>query len=207
MNLCVPCGQRFRHRASWAQHKFGTAAKSRRPKYIRRSPEYLPRSRDELFQRSDVLTIIARFVDGSLGDEGSVGQPRIIQKPPKALQANRSLPDVLVAIKFGTASAFGIVAMPDLHPLKPNSLVQVLQSLIEAGFADDVISGDVGVAGINARRGGNDPVQAVEDFRDLLKTSAERELGARGVLDENRESAFDQIEPLSRSRDCRSGTD
>jgi hypothetical protein len=42
-------------------------------------PEYLPRSRDELFQRGDVLTIIARFVDGSLGDEGSVGQPSIIQ--------------------------------------------------------------------------------------------------------------------------------
>ena len=102
-------------------------------------PEYLPRSVDELFQRSDVLTIIARFVDGSLRDEGSVGQPRIIQKPPKALQANRSIPDVLVAVKFGTASAFGIVAVPDLHSLKPNSLVQVLQSLIDAIFADDVI--------------------------------------------------------------------
>ena len=43
---------------------------------------------------------------------------------------------------------------------------------------------------MHARRG-NNPVQTIENFRDLLEAAAERELGPGGVLDENGESAFD----------------
>ena len=87
-------------------------------------------------------------------------------------------------------AAFRVVAVPDLDPFQPDGLVQLLQRLVNASFADDVISGDVGMAGINAGGSGNNPVQTIEHFSDLFEAAAERELGPGGILDENGQSAF-----------------
>src|SRR5260370_11678679 len=75
---------------------------------------------------------------------------RIIQQPAKWLEADLPLADVLMAIELRSARGFGVVAVPDGDVLQAHGGVKLRQRLVQTCFADDVIAGDVGIAGINA---------------------------------------------------------
>jgi len=88
---------------------------------------------------------------------------------------------------------FGVVAVPDLHVVQADGPVEMLQRLVEAFFADDVVSRDVGVAGVDAA-----PTalgrQAIEHSATVR--TAPRENSAPRILDQNGKTAFRQIEAL-----------
>ena len=64
------------------------------------------------FERVDVGQVVERLIDGSFGKEGGVGGGDV-QEAAEKLEADASLPDVLVTIEPGSAFGFGIIAVPD----------------------------------------------------------------------------------------------
>src|SRR3979490_1134010 len=127
----------------------------------------------QLLQCLHIPAIVAWLVYRGFGDEGSMGQPQVIQQDAKGFFANGSLPDVLVAIQFRAAGGFGVIAVPDFDIVQADGGVEMRQRLVEAFFADDVVSGNVGVAGIDARGNGGDTAEAGEDLGDLPKAGPE----------------------------------
>src|SRR4051812_37119496 len=101
-----------------------------------------------------------------------------------------------MAIKLRSTSGLGVIAMPHLDLAYPDVRVQKLQIVKQPFLADDIVPGNMGVAGIDASRNWNYPLKPLKDFRDLLKAPPERELGSGGVLDQNRQSSLCQVECL-----------
>src|SRR5208283_4499267 len=110
-----------------------------------------------------------------------------------------------MAIQLGAAKCLGIVAVPDLDVIQPDCSVETLEGGVQALFPGNVISGDVSVAGVDARRDGDDSPQPIQQFGDLLEAASQRKLRPGGVLDENCQPAFCKIEPAGRGRDARGG--
>ena len=101
-----------------------------------------------------------------------MGESQIVQQNAKWFDANRSLPDVLMAVELRSSRRLGIVAMNNLHIVQSNGCIEMLQGLVDAFLADDVISGNVRVASIDASRDGHDAAQAIDNFGDLLEAAA-----------------------------------
>jgi len=97
-----------------------------------------------------VLEIIQWCVDWRLGNERCVGQSRIIQQTFEWSKTDTSLPDVLVSVELRAAGGFGIIAMPYMNVVQADCSVEPLDGIGVSIFADDVVAGDVGVAGIDA---------------------------------------------------------
>src|SRR5207253_2300483 len=125
-----------------------------------------------------------------------MSQPQIVEQNSKRLLADHSLPDMLVTVQLRSACGLGVVAVPDLHVIQADCGIKMLQGLIEAGLAHNVISGYMRMTGIDAGSDWNHSTQSIQNLRDLLETSSQRELRAGGILDENREPACGQVEPL-----------
>jgi hypothetical protein len=123
-----------------------------------------------------------------------VREAKIIEQNAKWLDADRSLPDVLMAVEFGSAGGLGVVAMNYLYIIQADGGVEVLQGLINALFADDIVSGNVSVAGIDAGGDRNDATEAVDDFGNLLEAASKGEFGAGSVLDQDREPGLREVE-------------
>ena len=151
---------------------------------------------NQLLEGFDVSAVVTGFVDGSFRDEGGVCEAEIVEQDAEGFDADGSLPDVLVAIEFGSAGSFGIIAMNYFYIVQADSSVELLQSLINAPFADNVVSGDVSVAGVDARGYWNNTAEAVDDFGNLLKAATEREFGAGGVFDEDGKAGLDEVKAL-----------
>ena len=77
---------------------------------------------------------------------------------------------------------------------KSDGRIELRQSIAESFFRNDVISRHMGVAGINAGADRNVIAQMFDDFCDLLKAAAQRVFSSGGVFDEDRKSAFHEIE-------------
>ena len=72
----------------------------------------------------------------------------------------------------------------------------MLQGLVDTLFGDDVVSGDVSVAGVDAGSDGNDAAETVDDFGDLFEAASERKFRAGGVFDEDGESSLREVQAL-----------
>ena len=129
---------------------------------------------------------------------------RSLSKTSERLLADRSLPDLLVTVEFRSARSFRVIAVPDLHVIQADRGIEMLQSFIESSLADDVVSGNVRVAGIDARANRNHSAQALQNLRHLLEAAAQREFRAGRVLDQDRESALGEIQSLRRGSNRRS---
>jgi hypothetical protein len=151
---------------------------------------------DQLLEGFDVSAIVARLVDGSFGDEGRVGEAEIVEQDAEGFDADSSLPDLLVAVEFRSAGGFGIVAVDYFYIVQADGGIEVLHGSIEALFADDVVAGDVSVAGVDAGCDWNNTAEAVDDFGDLLEAASERKLGACGVLDQNGKAGLGEVKAL-----------
>ncbi len=62
--------------------------------------------------------------------------------------------------------------------------------------ADDVVSRNVGVTGIDASARGHELRQQIQQLGNLLEVAAERKLRASGILDQNSQIAARQIEAV-----------
>ena len=79
---------------------------------------------------------------------------RIVQQAAEEFEADGSLPDVLVTIELGTASGLGVVAMPDGNVFEADSPVEAAPSFPRNRFGNEVVSGNVRVAGVDASADG-----------------------------------------------------
>src|ERR1700722_1895945 len=153
-----------------------------------------------------VSAIVSRLVNRRLGNEGSMGQPEIVQQNAEWFFSNGSLPDMLMAVKLRSTRGLGVVAVDNANIVQPDSCVEMLECLIDAFFADDVIPGNVRVARVDARGDRHNSAQAAEYFCDLLEASAKRKLRASSVFDEDRKAALRQIKASGGSTDCGSSS-
>ena len=109
-----------------------------------------------------------------------------------------------MTIEFGAARRLGIVAMPDANILQTDRGIELGKRFLHSVNADNLVAGNVHVAGIDAGADRNDIAQQVQDFRDLFKTAAQRVLEAGGVFDEHGQSTFGEIKASAgnRNRSC-----
>jgi hypothetical protein len=83
------------------------------------------------------------------------------------------------------SGSLGVVAVPDADGVKPNGCADELDGGGVAFVGDQVITGHVRVACIQADGNGGTDLEECHQFGDLLEAAAERELGAGGVFDED----------------------
>ena len=77
-------------------------------------------------------------------------EARIIQQTPERLRANLSLPDMLVAVEPGSSGGLRVIAVKYRDVLQPDGRIELRECLFVACFRNDVVSGNVSVAGVNA---------------------------------------------------------
>lgn len=125
-----------------------------------------------------------------------MGEARIVQQNTKWFHADSSLPDVLMAVEFRSASGFSVVAMDDFHIIQSNDCVELLESLADAFLAADVIARHVSVASIDAGSDRNRGAQSLDHFCDLLEAAAQGKFRARGIFDEDGKPRGREIKAL-----------
>ena len=129
----------------------------------------------------------------------------MVQQAAKWFESDGSLPDVLMPVEFRSARGFRVIAMPDGNILQADRLIQMSERGAHPSFADDVVSGNVDMAGVDAGSDWNDAAQAIKHFGNLLETASQGELCTSGIFNQNGEAALRQIQSLSGGRDCGCG--
>src|ERR1019366_1846396 len=186
----------------------GSAAGARTDRFLRRRFPTLitPRTcslfmrdrRDahQSLQRVNVRQIIQRFVDGSFRDECRICQALVIEQATEGLQPDGSLANILVAIELRAALGLGVVAMPHVHVAQSDGALQLIERVVVSTSADDVVPGDVSVAGVDAGPARHEVAQQVQQLCNLLEVTAQRELRSCGVLNQDAQVAGGQIESI-----------
>ena len=54
----------------------------------------------EAFEDADVAFLVAGLVDGGFGDEGGVGKAGVVEEAAEGLDADGSLPYVIMTVEF-----------------------------------------------------------------------------------------------------------
>ena len=97
---------------------------------------------------------------------------RVVEQTAERRDADGAFADVLMPVKMGAARCFGIVHMPYPDGFESEQLLD----LAHGGFiplrADDVVTRDVGVAGVEASGNRGDRPQAVNELGHLLQRGA-----------------------------------
>src|SRR5258706_8002612 len=101
-----------------------------------------------------------------------------------------------MAVQLRSSGGFGVVAVYDLHIVQSNSAIEMEKRLIDALFADDVVAGNVRVAGIDAGCNWYDAAEAVDHLGDLLEAASEGKVGAGGGFDQGGQSKFMPVKAL-----------
>src|SRR5579864_7179101 len=94
---------------------------------------------------------------------------RIVQEAPKWFQADAAFADMLMSIQPGSSRGLGVVAVPDWDMVQANRVLQVLHGVLVAFWRNDVISGHMGVAGVDASRHRQHGPETVHQLRHLLE--------------------------------------
>ena len=134
--------------------------------------------------------------------KAAVRSPRIVQQPAEGLQTDASLPDMLVPVELRAACGLGVVAVPDVNVLQAHGAIELVKCLGEALLADDVVSRDMGVTGVDAGAGRHAAFQQIKQLGHLLEVAAERELRTRRVFDQDAQVARLQVESIGGLLDC-----
>src|ERR1017187_3076591 len=106
-------------------------------------------------QRVNVRQVVQRLNDGSLRDECRICQALVIEQATEGFQPDGPLADILVAIQVRAALGLGVVAMPHVHVAQSDGAFQLIEGSVVAVLADEVVSGDVRVAGVDAGAAGD----------------------------------------------------
>src|SRR5215472_11168297 len=121
--------------------------------------------RDQFLQRANISAVIARIIDRRLCNEGRVSQTEIIQQHAERFLPNHSLPDMFVPIQLRSTRRLGVIAMPDLDAAQSDGGIQMLQRLVQTLLADDVVSRDMCMTGVDTSANRNDSVKTFENLR------------------------------------------
>ena len=78
-----------------------------------------------------------------------------------------------MAVELGTAGSLGVIAMPDVDVGEAYGFFQLLQRIREALWRGEVISRDVGMAGVYAGADGDMGAKLGDEFCHLVKGAAE----------------------------------
>src|SRR5215472_7729596 len=89
-------------------------------------------------QQRHISQIVARLIDGRFRDERCVLGPRIVQQPPKRLDSDRSLTDMLVAIATRTSWVLGVIAVPHPNVLQSDGRIQPAHGFLPSVRGNDV---------------------------------------------------------------------
>src|ERR1700722_20814468 len=160
----------------------------------------------KLLEGVDIPAVVAGLIDRGFSDEGDMSEARVVEENAEWFAADGTFSNVLMAVELRSSRSLGVVAMDDFHMVQANGRIEMLQGLLDALFADEVIAGDVGVAGINAGGNGDDATEGAYDFADFLDAPSEREFGPGGILDEDRQTRSHEVEPLGGSRNGSGGS-
>src|SRR6185312_12973029 len=145
-----------------------------------------PRSElDEALYHPHVSLIVARFIDRGFGNESAVAETFVVKQCSERLDADGSLPDVLMPVQLRAARGFGVITVPHSNIVQTDGGGGLRDGLLVAFRSDDVIAGDVNVAGIQTDRDRRVVAQQCHEFGDLLKAAAEGEFGTGGVLNQD----------------------
>src|ERR1017187_9492245 len=109
----------------------------------------------QFLQRVHIHQVVQRLNDGSLRDECRICQALVIEQATEGFQPDGSLADILVAIQVRAALGLGVVAMPHVHVAQSDGAFQLIEGSVVAVLADEVVSGDVRVAGVDAGAAGD----------------------------------------------------
>ena len=123
-------------------------------------------------------------------------EPFVVEQTAERLEPDTSLPDVLMAVEFRTARGFSVVAMPEVDILEADGAVKSVKRFGVSGVTNNVISGDVGMTGIDAGSARHEVAQEVQQLGDLFEVGAERELRSGGVLDQNAQLSGFEVKAL-----------
>src|SRR6266571_8583674 len=104
-------------------------------------------------------------------------------------------------IKFRSACRLGVVAMPHGNILQADGRVEPRHGFLIAFVGNDVISGNMRMASINAGCDGNMIPQTSNYLSNLLEAAAEREFSAGGVFDQNCQPALCELQIFARGSD------
>ena len=159
----------------------------------------------KLLEGVDIPAVVAGLIDGGFSDEGDMSEAWMVEQNAEWFDPDGTFSNVLMAVELRSSRSLGVVAMDDFHMVQSNGRIEMLQGLLDALFADEVIAGDVGVAGINAGGNGDDATEAADDFGDLLEATSEREFGTGGILDEDGQTRSREVETLGGSRNGSGG--
>ncbi len=116
-----------------------------------------------------------------------MGKARVIQQTAEGRDADGALADVLMAIQMRAARSLSVIHMPHADALASEQVFNLTHRRLIPFGADDIVAGHVSVAGIETGRNRRNRAQAGNELRHLLQRSAQRELGAGGVLDQEGE--------------------
>src|SRR5580704_12186847 len=153
----------------------------------------------------DIPAVVAGLIDGGFSDERDMSEAGAVEQNAEWFNADGTFSNVLMAVELRSSRSLGVVAMDDFHMVQANGRIEMLQGLVETRFADDVVAGNMRVAGINACGYRDDATEAADDFGDLLEASSEREFGTGGILDEDGQARAREIETLGGSRNGSGG--
>src|ERR1017187_4239732 len=117
------------------------------------------RGSHQFLQRVHIYQVVQRLNDGSLRDECRICQALVIEQATEGFQPDGSLADILVAVQVRAALGLGVVAMPHVHIAQSDGAFQLIEGFVVAVLADEVVSGDVRVAGVDAGAAGHEVAQ------------------------------------------------
>src|SRR5580704_14396639 len=153
----------------------------------------------------DIPAVVAGLIDGGLSDEGDMSEAWVVEQTAEGFDADGTFSDVLMAVELRSPRSLGVIAMDDFHMVQANGRIEMLQGLVETLLADDVIAGNVRVAGIDAGGDGDDATEAADNFVVLVEATTEREFGTGGILDEDGQTRSREVETLGGSRNGSGG--
>src|SRR5262249_19756417 len=148
-----------------------------------------------------VFPVVSRCIDGGFGNERGRGETGMVQQSPERFEANRASSDMLVPVEFGAARGLGVITVPDGNVLETDGSVEFLERFPEPVLGDDVVSRNMGMAGVDAGRDGNVMPKVRQDLGDLFEAAAQRKLRAGSVLDEDGEATLFEIQAAARHPD------
>src|SRR4051812_36355241 len=91
--------------------------------------------------------------------------------------------------------------MPYCNVLQSDGFIELPHGLLVSFGRNDVVTGNVGVAGINACHNRNHAAQSVEQLSHLLERAAERVLGPGGVLDRDLQAVLRKLKTVGGATD------
>src|SRR5579872_586725 len=127
-----------------------------------------------------------------------MGGAWIVEQSAECIQADASFADMLMPVELRAACSLGVVTVPNQDVFQANRVLEILHRVLIAFRRNDLVSGNVGVAGVDAGRNWQDGMKSTDQLSYLFERTAQRILGAGCVLDKDFEAAAFHVKTVGR---------